>query len=341
MDIDPDDGFTGNTWGFQIVRRFLKAFNLRASDLDAEFLSTNPSVPNPSLYNPKASVPKNLGDFDRLLLFCGKSINKGHDKSTDSSSSPTNDTTPPSSAPDDVAPTLNHLERHRGKPTGKEVRWKDEIHLAGGRRKSIHGKLGDSDATLLARLLNDDGYDSDTEASTNFQSQAPHAPIFSPGHLVYSPTFSRRNRAVKTFSTPLQLEVVPPQIPAVTLDPSIIYPFCALTIDEQKARIVSKMMERFPEESDVTNSISQLGNQSEDGIHIFVDCSNIVIGFYNRLKYNRKISQVAYVKQPPISYNSLALVLERGRGVSRRVLVGKNFFSFLPGSLSAPGEIRI
>lgn len=316
---------------------------MRADDLDYESCSTT-SIPNPSLYNPKNSVPKNLGDFDRLLLFCGKSISKSHHKSTDSSSGPSNDTTSPSSAPDDVPPELNLLDPHRAKIAGKEVRWKDEISLIGGRRKSTHGKVGDSDAPLFARLLKDDGYESDTEVSTNFRDQFTDSPALPLGQSVYSPTFSRRNRVVKTSfpSTPLQPSVVPPPFPAVNLDPSIIYPIYAVTIDEQKAKIINKMLEKFPGESDIVNSVSKLSNNSKDGIHIFVDCSNIVIGFYNRLKYNRKMSQVAYVKQPPISYHSLALVLERGRGVSRRVLIGKEL-CFPPhslGSLLAQTEIR-
>jgi hypothetical protein len=97
-----------------------------------------------------------------------------------------------------------------------------------------------------------------------------------------------------------------------------------LTVNEQKAKLVKKLLRRFPDESDISNSISHVGNKDDDGIHVFVDCSNIIIGFYNRLKYNRKISPVAYVRQPPFSYHSLALLLERGRTVARRVLVGSN-----------------
>jgi hypothetical protein len=108
------------------------------------------------------------------------------------------------------------------------------------------------------------------------------------------------------------------------VDSSIIQPFYTLTVNEQKAKLVKKLLKKFPEELGIVNSISRLGNKNDDGIHIFVDCSNIVIGFYNRLKYNRKISTAAYFKQPPFSYLSLALVLERGRKVSRRILVGSN-----------------
>lgn len=57
-----------------------------------------------------------------------------------------------------------------------------------------------------------------------------------------------------------------------------------------------------------------------------MDLSNIVIGFIERIKINRiqagRLGPRAYVKQPPFSFHSLSLVLERGRTVGRRVMVG-------------------
>lgn len=59
---------------------------------------------------------------------------------------------------------------------------------------------------------------------------------------------------------------------------------------------------------------------------VFVDLSNIVIGFCERIKINRisigRMRPGAHIKQPPFSFHSLALILERGRAVGRRVLAG-------------------
>jgi hypothetical protein len=309
------------------VRLFLRAFD---SQSDAPAASSL----DPLLYDPKSTVPRSLGDFDRLFSFCGKPLGtvprRVHRRSNDSSSARSTGSTPPSSAPDDHVPvTAKHFDNHNSKSTGKEVRWKDQLgkELEEIRRRSAHGAVGDFDATVIARLIEDDGYESDSEPFFNTR-RSIHSP--SRGRSVHSPTLSRRSD-----STPLLPASVappkrsfigrpPPPIPTIKIDPSVVQPLHTLTVNEQKAKLVKKLLRRFPGETDVVNSISRIGNKDNDGIHIFVDCSNIVIGFYNRLKHNRKISPVAYVRQPPISYHSLALILERGRAVARRVLVGSN-----------------
>jgi hypothetical protein len=318
MDSDSDGEPT--PWDFRVVRQFLRAF-----DLEPEHPSAHTSIPDLSLYNPKSNVPKSLGDFDRYLAFCGKPLDTHPSKSrkfTDSSSARSNESTPASSAPDDSVPyEARPSDDYNGKAGGKEVRWKDDLarNLTEIRRRSTHGLLGGLDTAVIARLIEDDGYESDSEPSSNLRERS-----------AYSPTFDHRNRAACPFlpssvTPPKRLLVrPPPPIPAVYVDPSIVQPFYTLTIHEQKAKIFKKLLKNFPAELDIVNSISRLGNKHDDGIHIFVDCSNIVIGFYNRLKYNRKISAAAYVRQPPISYHSLALVLERGRRVCRRILVGSN-----------------
>jgi hypothetical protein len=316
MESDSDNEPT--LWGFRPVRQFLRAF-----DPESE-TSAKPPVLNPVLYNPKSAVPKSLGDFERFFTFCGKPLEapplKSHRGSNDSSSAGCMGSTPPSSAPDDDAP-LKVLEGYDSKATGKEVRWKDQLgkNLTEVRRKSTHGYVGDIDAALVARLLEDDGYESDIEEPAGF-----------PGQPLRSPTFHRRTDS-PVF---LPASVAPPKrpvhsrpphpIPDIHVDPSIILPFYTLTINEQKAKLVKKLLKRFPSEMDIVNSVPRLGNKHDEGIHIFVDCSNIVIGFYNRLKVNRRINPAVYVKQPPISYHSLALILERGRTVKKRILVGSN-----------------
>jgi hypothetical protein len=311
-------------WDFRPVRHFLRAF-------DAE-PQTPPDlcVPDPSLYNPKSTVPKSLGDFDRFLSFCGKSLevpqSKSHRRSNDSSSARSTGSTPPSSAPDeDVAGKADSVKRI-SKTSGKEVRWKDQLgrNLTEVRRRSAH--VGDFDAAVIARLIEDDGYESDTEISG-----LREPPASSRDRPLRSPTSNRRNAPTPLLPasiTPVRRSLPsrpPPPIPEIQLDPSIIQPSYTLTVNEQKAKLVKKLLRKFPDEtSNISNSISRLGNTNDDGIHIFVDCSNIVIGFYNQLRANRDINPAAYVRQPPISYHSLALILERGRRVARRVLVGSN-----------------
>jgi len=319
-------------WDFPAVRRFLHAFNSESP------IPPNTTVPNPFLYDPKTTVPKSLGDFDRLFSFCGKSSEgapaKSHRRSNDSSSARSNGSTPPSSAPDDdVAGETEHFDKHTSKVNAKEVRWKDQLgrNLTEVRRRSAHGSVGDFDAAIIARLIDDDGYESDTEVAGLRDSHPPSPLTASQDKALRSQTSNRRNASAALLPASVAPVLRPllsqplPSIPAIYLDQSVIRPLYTLTVNEQKAKLIKKLLRKFPEESsDISNAVSRLGNKNNKGIHIFVDCSNIVIGFYNQLKYNRSINQGAYVKQPPISYHSLALILERGRQVARRVLVGSN-----------------
>jgi len=330
--MDSDSENEPPPWDFRPVRRFLRAF-------DSEYqTSPNPAVPDPFLYDPKSTIPKSLGDFDRIFSFCGKSLETApaerHRRPNDSSSARSTGSTPPSSAPDEeVAGEAEHVDKHTSKLNGKEVRWKDQLgrNLTEVRRRSAHGSVGDFDAAVIARLIEDDGYESDTEVS-RFRHPPPPSPVTgSRDKFLRSPTSNRRNASTALLPAsvaPVQRPLLsrpPPSIPVIHLDPSVIRPLYTLTINEQKAKLVKKLLRKFPQESsDISNAISQLGNRNDHGIHIFVDCSNIVIGFYNQLRYNRNINPAAYVKQPPISYHSLALILERGRQVARRVLVGSN-----------------
>jgi hypothetical protein len=86
----------------------------------------------------------------------------------------------------------------------------------------------------------------------------------------------------------------------------IIQPIEALTAEEKKERLIRKLKKGFG------LKLESLGNKDQDGIHVFVDCSNIIIGFYNTLKIRRGYNIRAYTKQAPISWPSLALILERG-----------------------------
>ncbi|ELQ36454.1 hypothetical protein OOU_Y34scaffold00662g35 [Pyricularia oryzae Y34] len=68
-----------------------------------------------------------------------------------------------------------------------------------------------------------------------------------------------------------------------------------------------------------------LGAPNDDtnkGVHIFVDMSNIVIGFQDQLKRLRGINVNTRLAEPPFLFQGLALILERGRAVAKRVVAG-------------------
>ncbi|KAK6504574.1 hypothetical protein TWF481_006513 [Arthrobotrys musiformis] len=60
-------------------------------------------------------------------------------------------------------------------------------------------------------------------------------------------------------------------------------------------------------------------------VHVFVDYSNISIGFYDSVKKlldSKKPSRPSHTQIQHISFNTLALILERGRPAAKKVLVG-------------------
>lgn len=63
-------------------------------------------------------------------------------------------------------------------------------------------------------------------------------------------------------------------------------------------------------------------NNDDKGIHVFVDASNIFIGFNDQLKRSRGISANARVPPVSLSFDGLALLMERRRPVAKRVLAG-------------------
>ncbi|KAH7118790.1 hypothetical protein B0J11DRAFT_440919 [Dendryphion nanum] len=79
----------------------------------------------------------------------------------------------------------------------------------------------------------------------------------------------------------------------------------------------TKLMEEFPEDKKWLVSPMRLTSDksSPEGIHIFVDASNILIGFKESLKRTRNPSF-------DMSFDCLALLLERRRPVAKRVYAG-------------------
>jgi hypothetical protein len=80
----------------------------------------------------------------------------------------------------------------------------------------------------------------------------------------------------------------------------------------------------FVEDKDWLASVMQMSNNKtpDGGIHVFVDASNIIIGFYEAMK--RRLGRSPYTRLEgfEISFDSLVLLMERRRPVSKRILVG-------------------
>ncbi|KAI1454651.1 hypothetical protein F4805DRAFT_460595 [Annulohypoxylon moriforme] len=57
-------------------------------------------------------------------------------------------------------------------------------------------------------------------------------------------------------------------------------------------------------------------------LHLFVDISNIFIGFCDAIKVSRRIPQSHRIPAPVFSFKTFAVLMERGRAVQKRILAG-------------------
>lgn len=85
-----------------------------------------------------------------------------------------------------------------------------------------------------------------------------------------------------------------------------------------------RLLNDHPLERKYLVSPMAMSNHSTDpnGIHVFVDASNIFIGFNDQLKRERGIPQYWHTNVANLSFDALALLMERRRPVAKRVLVG-------------------
>ncbi|TLD33998.1 hypothetical protein PspLS_01226, partial [Pyricularia sp. CBS 133598] len=106
--------------------------------------------------------------------------------------------------------------------------------------------------------------------------------------------------------------------PLLSTDTGSINPVYISTNDSKCRLILGRLGIEFTRDA-------LLGAPNDDtnkGIHIFVDMSNIVIGFQDQLKRLRGINVNTRLAEPPFFFQGLALILERGRAVAKRVVAG-------------------
>jgi len=146
--------------------------------------------------------------------------------------------------------------------------------------------------------------------------------------LTFAPSLPSAKALLLVWVTPLKAQAKLWQS-LVCIDSATVKPMLYLTRQEKKARFIRRLRETFGvsalQHFDLPRSLSQYGgNIADDGIHVFVDSSNIVIGFTDALKLARGLPIRAYTKRAPLSFYLLALIMERGRGVAKRLLVGSS-----------------
>ncbi|KAF5870676.1 uncharacterized protein Bfra_009223 [Botrytis fragariae] len=146
----------------------------------------------------------------------------------------------------------------------------------------------------LSDTWTDENESSGLESEVETPSRMKSAKHFSNGPVVFN-TLENKNTVLKK---------------------GVIYPLHDLTREEKSIRIAKKLLNQLRLDIAVRSS-------NKEPIHVFVDFSNIIIGFKNTLKSARRFPESEkMVESPPFSYCSLASILERNRPVAKRILVG-------------------
>ncbi|OQV11187.1 NYN domain-containing protein [Cladophialophora immunda] len=171
----------------------------------------------------------------------------------------------------------------------------------------------------------------------------------------------RDNSSPPTSPSPPKAEIRTPQRDFVVSNPFVwpatpvstpsknivITPRDGLTARTRKQALITELMRRHPEEQTyLTNpgllepAFSPL-NTSSIGIHVFVDISNISIGFHDCLKLARGMPRETRLKRVPLSFHNFSLILERGRPCAKRVLVGSDKYAAIQQAKSIGYETNI
>jgi hypothetical protein len=128
---------------------------------------------------------------------------------------------------------------------------------------------------------------------------------------------------------------------------TIIAPRDNLTPRERKSALITELIRQHPGEKKYLKNAGLLEpaftplNVSNIGIHVFVDMSNISIGFHDCLKMARGMSRETRLKRVPLSFHNFSLVLERGRPAAKRVLVGSDKYAAIERAKSIGYETNI
>jgi hypothetical protein len=132
-------------------------------------------------------------------------------------------------------------------------------------------------------------------------------PVTVPRHSY--PTAARQRMPATPSPAPFPSTYATPSKPTVTLRSQV----------DRHFHLFEKLLIKFPEERKWLVSPRQLVNENTtaEGIHVFVDASNIMIGFKDMLRLNG-------VLPCDMSFDSLALLMERRRPVAKRCFVGSH-----------------
>ncbi|KAL8717128.1 MAG: hypothetical protein Q9225_005610 [Loekoesia sp. 1 TL-2023] len=306
--------------------------------------SPSPDKVTTPTYSPDQAQPKSdLGNFDKLWAFLGQPL----------------DLPPPEVPSLSENYALDHVDEDTRLhlTISKGVRWRDDTE--GGELADV--EEAENQSTLFGLTKQQRKKLRKKERRTPREEKAQHSIPSSETESEVEPQTLKRSpdrRAViqqilhgstkkpedgssasrslaRTVALPIDLAAWP----VVNPTPASPSPKPRITTAEQaalvaaaakKERLIRKLKEQFIDDRPLLESLSMKTFTSTDntgtreGIHVFVDASNIMIGFHDSLKLSRGLPLHSRLRRQPLSFDRLALILERGRPASKRVLVGSD-----------------
>jgi hypothetical protein len=136
-------------------------------------------------------------------------------------------------------------------------------------------------------------------------------------------TTTPASQPVKSNTTMISTPAASTQTPTRRRNNEIV-PLKDQTSVDRNWDLLLKLMNNFPLDRKHLLSPLQLSinRPAPNGIHVFVDASNIMIGFMDALKRARGIPPWQRVNNVDLNFHALALLMERRRPVARRILAG-------------------
>ncbi|KAK0724828.1 hypothetical protein B0H67DRAFT_116741 [Lasiosphaeris hirsuta] len=94
------------------------------------------------------------------------------------------------------------------------------------------------------------------------------------------------------------------------------------TTAEDKERFVLHKIQSLKSEDAKLRTTPETGIVANNPVHVFIDLSNIIIGFYDNMKANRGIPIQKRVSAPAFSFRNFDTIIARGREVGKKVVAG-------------------
>ncbi|KAI4197676.1 MAG: hypothetical protein LQ348_002121 [Seirophora lacunosa] len=342
----PDEG--GIDWDFTPVSDLILSLSEAANVKLGGTSSTSPSpdrITTPTFQLDQLPSHSDLGNFDKIWAFLGQPL----------------DTPPPNvplpltgQAGEDVDEgTRLHLTISKG------VRWRDDAE--GGELADVEEAENKLSLPGLSRQDRKKLRRKETKAARESKKQVGIPPTSSSEDDHERPRTPKRSPDTRAVIQQI-LYGSPKTLVTGSLAPKGLIPRASLPIDPgtwpvanphtatpssksrpapadhaalvaaaaKKDRLMTKLKAQFIDDRPFLNSLSMRtftsfdNTGTKEGIHVFVDASNIMIGFHDSLKLSRGLPLQARIRRQPLSFDRLALILERGRPASKRVLVGSD-----------------